>query len=195
MNFLPTNIYHVYNRGNNRQNIFFNEGNYFYFLGKIRRHLLGQCDILAYCLMPNHFHLLVYTKEIFENNKMIRSIATILSSYTQAINNQENRVGNLFQQKTKAKLLENNADAINRNVDYALTCLNYIHQNPLRAGLVKNLEDWNFSSFNEFTGIKKNGFCNVTLAKQLIAIGDPEDFYKQSYNLSGLEILDQIFES
>jgi putative transposase len=59
MNLVLGNIYHVYNRGNNKEPIFFKSDNYSYFLSNINRYVIPHCDLLAYCLMPNHFHLLV----------------------------------------------------------------------------------------------------------------------------------------
>lgn len=63
MHFNAGEIYHVYNRGNNRQTIFFNDKNYLYFLGKVKKYLYPNCDILAWCLMPNHFHFLIHANE------------------------------------------------------------------------------------------------------------------------------------
>ncbi len=63
MDFVSQNIYHIYNRGNNKQLIFFKEANYIYFLGKIRKFVTPHCELLAYVLMPNHFHLLVQADE------------------------------------------------------------------------------------------------------------------------------------
>ena len=60
----PNHIYHIYNQGNNRQKIFFNRENYLYFLKKVKQHILPYADILAWCLMPNHFHLLVAVREV-----------------------------------------------------------------------------------------------------------------------------------
>ncbi len=57
------NLYHIYNQGNNRERIFFNRENYLFFLKKIRTHILPYADVLAWCLMPNHFHLLVYVRD------------------------------------------------------------------------------------------------------------------------------------
>lgn len=66
MRFFRENIYHVYNRGNNSNPIFFERENYYFFLKKMRRHLLPYCDILAWCLMPNHFHWLIYVNGVNE---------------------------------------------------------------------------------------------------------------------------------
>jgi len=57
------NFYHIYNRGNNRENIFFEENNYYYFLEKYDKYLTNYLETFAYCLLPNHFHLLVRVKE------------------------------------------------------------------------------------------------------------------------------------
>ena len=128
MYFEPGGIYHIYNQGNNRQPIFFNRGNYLYFIRKMRHHILPYADILAYCLMPNHFHLMVEAGDPSERGSDSRSatfsrtptndaedhatakssqllnhsIGIMLASYTRAINLQNNTTGSLFRQKTKA---------------------------------------------------------------------------------------------
>jgi len=144
MKFEKDNLYHIYNRGNNRQQILFNAENYLYFLYKMRDYLRPNCDILAYCLMPNHFHFLINTNEqsiankrvgSFEKNTLSEGIRILLSSYTQAINKQENRVGSLFTQNTKCKCLTTN----DLEHEYAFTCFGYTHQNPMRAGLVRKI--------------------------------------------------------
>ena len=64
MQFEQGYIYHIFNQGNNRQNVFFNRENYLYFLKKIWKYIIPYCDVLAYCLMPNHFHLMVLVNEL-----------------------------------------------------------------------------------------------------------------------------------
>jgi len=63
MQFESGHIYHIFNQGNNRQMIFFDRENYLFFLRKMRTHILPFADILAWCLMPNHFHLMVYVNQ------------------------------------------------------------------------------------------------------------------------------------
>jgi len=63
MKILERGIYHIYNRGNNCQTIFFSDNNYFYFLKKCHRYLKPCGNILAWCLMPNHFHFLIDVTE------------------------------------------------------------------------------------------------------------------------------------
>src|ERR1041385_1789309 len=69
------NIYHIYNQGNNRQRIFFNQEDYFVFLKKYRELVAKNCETLCYCLMPNHFHFLIYATEKSEQEKKLGSIS------------------------------------------------------------------------------------------------------------------------
>lgn len=64
MEFAVGHIYHVYNRGNNSQPVFFTRENDLFFLDKIRKYILPHADILAWCLMPNHFHLMIEVKQV-----------------------------------------------------------------------------------------------------------------------------------
>jgi putative transposase len=183
MSYEPNQIYHIYNQGNNRQLIFFNDENYLYFLKKIRINLLPYVDILAYCLMPNHFHILLHTNEksceavyIKNTNKLhsckqvlSRQIGFLTSHYTKAINKQEARTGSLFRTKTKAKIcfLEGFKTIDTMENEYASKCLEYIHQNPVKARLVSKSTDWVYSSALDYAGLRKGTLCNKALAKQL----------------------------
>lgn len=136
MHLAEGDIYHVFNRGNNKQPIFLKPENYQYFLLGVEKHLNPVCDILAWCLMPNHFHLLIHANanstSIIKNGgfigqKFSQGIKQLLSSYTKAINKKEKRTGSLFQQNTKAVCVTSG----HHNVE---TAFHYIHQNPLKAG-------------------------------------------------------------
>lgn len=198
MHFEKTGIYHIYNQGNNRQQIFFTNENYTYFLGKVRNNILPFTDILAWCLMPNHFHLMVSVNEVELPKKIIKlspvpvkpsiritsetstislnhSIGIMLASYTRGINNQENSSGSLFRSETKGICL-NEINGVSSNWyssygvtfmkveipenQYLQTCFNYIHNNPVNAGLVANPEDWEFSSYAEIKGLRKGNLVN-----------------------------------
>ena len=195
MKFFENELYHIYNRGNNKQPIFFRPANYLFFLDKIRNYLLPYCDMLAYCLMPNHFHFLinadtrtVQTKFMSGNPKNVlsESIKTLLSSYAQAINRQNKSVGSLFQQNTKAKCL------LGIEKDYDLACFNYIHQNPVKARLVKKMEDWPYSSFSDYCGFRNDTLCNRELGLQLLGLNE-ETFYNDSYMIINNDDLKNIF--
>lgn len=174
--FLTQNeCYHVYNRGNNKQPIFFNPGNYLFFIKKIRTQILPVADILAYCLMPNHFHLIIHANE--NSSKERKSfggkpmqefayrMGLLQSSYAQAINKQNGTSGSLFQQKTKAKTLAEEKEG--SRISYLDNCVLYVHYNPKEAGLVTNLVDWPFSSYPDYMGLRDGTLCNKELLYQL----------------------------
>ena len=193
MYFEENLTYHIYNQGNNRQTVFFQERNYLYFIAKMREYLLPHGDILCYCLMPNHFHILfhVHTVNILvpkstgdilaEDNTRYRSvnesIAIILRSYTRAVNNQEKRTGSLFRDHTKAKngIIEGfiTVDSKHQdlffgaNNDHISQCFTYIHQNPVKARLVNRAVDWQYSSALDYAGLRNGMLCNKKLAKSM----------------------------
>jgi hypothetical protein len=105
-------------------------------------------------------------------------IRKLLSYYAQSYNNKYKRTGSLFRQKTKIKCLTKPDRPLSEfeSVDDSIkNCFNYIHSNPVIAGHVENAEDWEFSSFREYAGIRKNSFCNLELAKLYCGI-DAENF-------------------
>lgn len=157
-------ICHIFNRGNNRQDISFCRENYKYFLRKVGKHLKPHLDVLAYCLMPNHFHFLVYLKEDFNRINYSKDLAVTLRSYTRGINKKYNRIGSLFQQHTKVKNITESANP----EYYAFICFNYIHQNPVKAKLVEKYQDWDMSSFAEYFEPKNRFLCNIELASNLL---------------------------
>ncbi len=181
MGFAGNNFYHVFNRGINKQKIFFNKENYHYFLKKIEDHIATKCDLLAYCLMPNHFHLLLSTGD--NTMELSSGLKIALSSYTRGINEQEGRTGSLFQQNTKRKLIR-----VNDNGAYLKRVFDYIHVNPVEAKLCDNPEDWDFSSFNEYVDIKalSRYICNTSVTKLFI-----EDF---NLNLDYLTQLENTYQ-
>ncbi len=177
-------IYHVYNRTFSREKCFKEERHYEFFTRKLAS-LSGWCDILAYCLLPNHFHLLLLasreeatTSTDKQPNIQIlsRKLANILSSYTQAYNLETARSGSLFQPRTKAQMIQDDSRS--------KTCFNYVHLNPVRAGLVPKMEDWPHSSFREYWLEIQGGICNRIKAQERIDVNlAPEVFYRESYGM------------
>ncbi len=175
--------------------MFFNRDNYLFFLKKIRYHLLEHLDIVAYCLMPNHFHLLTYTKENIVQEKFSNDLRVMLSSYTRAINKQEGKTGSLFQQNTKIKHLDESrgttsSGATTNSVlnDHPFIGFHYIHQNPLKAGLVNKMEDYEMSSFQDYAGMRNGTLCDKQVAYELLEIHEsPGRFLGQSYKVKIFE--------
>jgi len=194
MNIDQPGIYHIYNRGNNQQTIFFNENNYGYFLTKCHHYLKPISEVLAWCLMTNHFHFLIEVTE--KSMKPVRSGGIIMpaitngfrllqSSYAKGINVQQRRTGNLFQQKTKAKL-------VSGEEDYSLTAFFYVHQNPMVAGMVSNLENWAYSSFRDYAGLRSGKLCNRERAIQLLGLS-AIDFKAESTRKIDEKQIEKIF--
>ena len=107
--------------------------------------------------MPTHFHFLIYVNSL-ETELIKKNIGILLSSYTKAINKAFSRTGSLFQNHTKTKLITDER--------YLLTLTNYIHQNPLRIGIVKNIVDWEFSSYRDYIGKRKGTLIDKTLIQK-----------------------------
>lgn len=106
MKFNERSFYHIYNRGNNKQKIFFSDANYLFFIEKMKKYICPNSALLSWILMPNHFHFLVQANHEtcklvkhtpIEINTLTEGIRLLLSSYAKAIQKQENHVGNLFQ--------------------------------------------------------------------------------------------------
>lgn len=182
---LGGNYYHLFNRGSNCQNIFYLPKNYDYFLKLLKDFLGGYVYFLAYSLMPNHFHLVIKVKDeiVTEKDKNQGDEGTVLSeengsfiiikdeveigklvvkqlkrmfiTYAMAINNQENRVGNLFDPKYKRLLIDNQ--------DYLEYVIFYTHFNPEKHGIANNFRAYKFSSFRAINGTGK-----TSIARELV---------------------------
>ncbi len=161
MHLVPGQCYHIFNRGNNQERIFFSRANQLFLLDKFRRHLLPEMRLLAWCLMPNHFHLIVDVRDESSVARCGAAFRTALSSYTRAIQRQQRRTGSLFQQQTQARNLREGGP------DYALMCFCYLHQNPWRAGLVGQPQDWEWSSLRDYLGLRTGTLCDQATAREL----------------------------
>ena len=173
MNFPEPGLYHIYNRGNNKEPIFFGDGDYIHFISLCKKHIANRCDILAWCLMPNHFHFMVDVNDkslesVKWGGNVMPSISNgfqlLQSNYSKKINYRENRTGSLFQQKTKSKLLETES--------YALTAFWYLHQNPVKAALAKNMLEWEYSSYKEYCGLRLESLSNVELGNTILNLSE-----------------------
>jgi len=178
MHFEEGNLYHIYNQGNNKLEVFHEQEEYIFFLQLIRKNLISYTDLLAYCLMPNHFHLMIYADHRCRSlikqgglfiDPITNSFRKTLSSYTHVKNVKSGNSGSLFRQKTKAKSLSEMdmmpGEMLHKN-DYYQNCFYYIHQNPLKAGLVLELEDWPYSSYLDYAGLRGGTLCNKLLAEK-----------------------------
>ncbi len=133
-----TGIYHVMMRGIDKRNIFLDEEEYSAFLKYLKRaQERTGCTIYAFCLMTNHVHLLLKTEGMIGD--VIKRVAV---GYAQYHNIKNGRTGHLFQNRFKSEVVETN--------EYFLTVLRYIHQNPIKAGLVQEMKHYKWSSYQEY---------------------------------------------
>ncbi len=133
-------FYHIYNRGNNKEKIFFERENYRFFLTKFIEYMPpNEVEIHAYCLMPNHYHLIVRVMEEFNYSRAMQHFGI---SYAKSINSWYGRAGHLFQGRFGARLVH--------SAEYLLHLSRYIHLNPVDARLVKSAQDWEFSSYRDY---------------------------------------------
>jgi REP element-mobilizing transposase RayT len=157
----PGKYFHIYNRGINGQNIFLEEKNYSYFLEKYSQYVSPYTDTFAYCLLRNHFHLLIRAKEeeeirrILNGKKVNKSVswhlsnvfASLFKSYAQAINKRYNRTGGLFEEPFHR--IEVSDDS------YFTRLVWYIHHNPQKHGFVSDYRDYAHSRFHSHLQEKK----------------------------------------
>ena len=111
-------FYHIYNRAVTNNKLFIEERNYWFFISKVKKYLLNTTDILAYCLMPNHYHLLVKIRE----DGFSESMHKLALSYVVSFNNTYQRKGHLFQGSFQRILV--------KDYNYLLTLSHYIYCNP-----------------------------------------------------------------
>jgi len=132
-------IYHIMLRGINQQAIFEDDEDYDKLLGTLKKYkAISKYKIYAYCVMSNHFHLLLKV----ENEDLEKIIKRIAGSYVYWYNLKYRRSGHLFQDRFKSEAVETDR--------YLLAVLRYIHQNPLKAGLCKNISEYKYSSYQDF---------------------------------------------
>lgn len=133
MHILANQLYHIYNQGNNGETIFRERDDYLSFLNHFREKVACHCQVVNYCLMPNHFHFLINATQASANPVMLGSVKStalangfrmLCGTHAHAFNKKYNRSGSLFRQKTKAKLLEAT------DADYPFTCFHYLSVRP-----------------------------------------------------------------
>lgn len=148
---IPNKYYHIYSRGQDKQLIFRNAKDYFTFLKYLNEYLIkSDLDLNAYCLMPNHFHILVYQRQDSISDFMHK----LLTRYALYFNETHDHVGHVFQGRFNSKIVTDKK--------YLKNILYYIHQNPVRGGLIDEEEQYPYSTSQYYNG-KKSNFCLVKI--------------------------------
>ena len=153
---LAGQYYHVYNRGCNRERIFADDDNYAFLLQRARSFLPDYpLSVIAYCLMPNHYHFLLRPDE---DGALPRFVQRLFNSYAQAFNRQQGRSGTLFEARAKSVLVDTD--------EYVLHLCRYIHLNPVRAGLVAHPGEWPYSNYLEWVERRDGTLVDRSFVRQ-----------------------------
>ena len=168
------NFYHIYNRGNNRENIFPQERNYVYFMDLWWKHINPIAEAWTYCLLRNHFHAVVYIRDNADLTGLKKkpkdpsqSFSNFFNAYSRGLNIATQRTGTLFERPFKRIPIDNE--------NHLMRLIVYIHQNPQKHGFVIDFKDWNYSSYNSIIG---NNPTRLQRDKVLQLFGSREDFIR-----------------
>lgn len=179
-----TDYYHVMMRGNNRESIFVKDEQKKFFLESLKLQEEEQLiDIVAYCLMDNHVHIVVKAN-ISDLSKAIKSINI---KYAMNFNQKRDRIGHVFQDRFNSEAIEDDK--------YLLQVIRYIHNNPVTAKMVKSPWDYHWSSYNEYInkkiiiGSQQKEFILEYFTNDLEQF---QEFHKQKDNNEYLEIKEDI---
>jgi REP element-mobilizing transposase RayT len=181
--------YHFYNRGNNKETIFFEEENYVYFLNLIKVHLLQIADFYSYCLLPNHFHFVFKIKGRTEiapryKDSVHQPFSNFFNAYTKAFNKKYNRTGSLFQKHPKRIMIKND--------DYLRNLILYVNTNSSHHDIA-NYERYRFSSFQTLISDKPTALKRL----EVINLFDNLDNFKYAHKTKKIRmelIKDAILE-
>ncbi|MCB8919434.1 MAG: hypothetical protein H6666_16070 [Ardenticatenaceae bacterium] len=198
--------YHIYNRGNNRENLFVEPRNYPYFLNLYAKHILPIAETYAYCLLPNHFHFAIRTRTeeeqeayheqicLFSENRQISpplfklhepslAFKNLFIAYTRAFNKANGRTGVLFERPFHRKPVESQA--------YLLNLIIYIHLNPQKHGLTDDFRSWKWSSYSAYCTHQPS---NIQREDVFAWFGGQRNFFDAHEDLTNLQDLSNLWE-
>jgi len=197
---IADNYYHLFSRAVGQEKLFRSNENYYYFLNKMKQHVLPVVDLYAYSLLPNHFHLVVRIKgekelmNFFEVKKskpfnpsenylpdfVMEQFSNWLNGYTKAFNKMYKRKGGLFM------------DYIKRNEatkDSSLgSFIFYVHKNAKHHGLVKEIGDWPFDSYNSILSNKPTALKRNEVIEWFGSLQHFIEFHQQPVDLKSIDI-------
>ncbi len=140
--FATGHYYHIYNRGAGKGLLFFSPANYEYCLRLVKRYYQRYgVTVIAYCLMPNHYHFCLRQET---EQPLSRFINVLFNAYVQAVNKQQGRSGTLFEGRFRHVWVDRE--------EYLAHLCRYIHLNPVKAGLVSQPQEWPYSNYLEWVG-------------------------------------------
>ena len=201
-----SNYYHIYNRGNNGENLFLEEQNYNYFLKKFGFYCYPVLDTYAYCLLKNHFHFLVRVRPREEMRSILskpeldeavkqrlgnkewspklisQQLSHLFNSYTQSINKLNSRTGSLFERPFERR-------GINEN-NYFCNLVSYIHRNPQLHGFIDDYKQYRYSSYSIYVSDKKSKINKKETLKQFGGIINFKASHEEGMKVPGEYMFD-----
>ena len=184
------NFYHIYNRGNNSENIFIQERNYAYFMELWWKHISPIAETWGYCLLRNHFHAAVYIKNKtdltgFQNLSGLKLkepsqyFSNFFNAYSRGVNIATQRTGALFERSFNRIPVDSES--------YLMRLIVYIHQNPQKHKFERDFRNWNYSSYHELTAdvptrLQRDGVMKL--------FGSQQDFIRIHQEIQPLENLE-----
>jgi len=195
MHFQEESFYHIYNQTNRKDTVFRDREDYLFFLHLVKKWVYPVSSILAYCIMPNHYHFLISANAksvqskilgLLNTNELSNGFRVAQSQYAQFYNKKYNSVGSVFRPKTKSKSLDN------ANSDYLTQCFIYIHQNPVKANLCKEAYDWEYSSAGDYADWQRESLVDRSNAKKHVLLNLQNFEFETSRPLAE-DVIDELF--
>ena len=177
--------FHIYNRGVNRERIFFSDRDYEYFMDLVHSAFdPASLSIHAFSLMPNHFHFILRQLMKYAMSEFMR---TICQKYAMHINYLQKRKGHLFEGPYKMKNFDEKR--------YLLYITRYVHLNPVQGNLVKELEDWPYTSWHHYLDGGENGLVTTNEVLQFAGgIGAYTQYLKSQNPIENEEIEEYVID-
>lgn len=186
---MPTDIipvtfgtfFHIYNRGNNRENIFVQPRNYAYFMDLWWKHTSLIAETWAYCLLRNHFHALVFIRnreELPDQNikEPSQYFSNFFNAYARGVNLATGRTGALFERPFKRIPVDSQ--------NYLIRLAVYIHQNPQKHKFIEDFRDWDYSSYPPLIS---NAPTRLQRDRMMDLFGSRDDFIRIHREIQPLE--------
>lgn len=159
--FVKGRYHHIYNRGAGRNRLFFNPENYTHCLRLVKRYAKRYgMTVIAYCLMPNHYHFLLRQNGDVPISKFIN---VLFNAYVQAVNRQQGRSGTLFEGRFRHVWVDRE--------EYLVHLCRYIHLNPVKARLVSDPQAWPYSNYPEWIGVRGGTLIDRDFVETYFATG------------------------
>lgn len=182
--------FHIFNRAVGAERLFVEPDNYQYFLRLFQHYLLPVSDVFCYCLLPNHFHFFIRTKEpdviSLQMEKLnyrkgsrtedipcflLQQFSNCFNAYTKALNKQQKRKGKLFMEPFNRKTIN--------TPEYYTKLVHYIHANPVHHGLCNKIDEWHYTSYREIVAQKNSWIKYGEIIKWFGSVDEFKKFHQQ----------------